>query len=106
MRDYDIEAMQEVLEEHGFEVSFEKAKEIAEDFIVCYQSNRECEAPVPCPSKESDFERAERLQRELNNLKSKYNKEQQENEVYNKYISKSLGVERVGIDNGRIYFDR
>lgn len=106
MRKYDIEAMQEVLEEHGFEVSFEKAKEIAEDFIVCYQSNRECEAPVPCPNKESDFERAERLQRELDNLKMKYNKEQQENEVYNSYISKKLGVERVGIDNGRIYFER
>lgn len=106
MREYDIEAMQEVLEEHGFEVSFEKAKEIAEDFIVCYQSNRECEAPVPCPNKDSDFERAERLQRELDTLKRKYNKEQQENEVYNSYISKKLGVERVGIDNGRIYFER
>lgn len=106
MRQYDIEAMQEVLEEHGFEVSFEKAKEIAEDFIVCYQSNRECEAPVPCTNKESDFERSERLQKELDNLKRKYNKEQQENEVYNSYISKKLGVDRVGIDNGRIYFER
>ena len=106
MREYDIEAMQEVLEEHGFEVSFEKAKEIAEDFIVCYQSNRECEAPVSFPNKESEFERSERLQRELDNLKRKYNKEQQENEVYNSYISKKLGVERVGIDNGRIYFER
>lgn len=106
MREYDIEAMQEILEEHGIEVSFDIAKEISDDFITCYQSNRECEAPVPCPNKESDFVRAERLQRELDNLKRKYNKEQQENKVYNKYISKSLDVERVGIDNGRIYFDR
>lgn len=106
MREYDIEAMQEVLEQHGIEVSFDKAKEIAEDFIVCYQSNRECEAPVPCPNKESDFMRAERLQKELDILKRKYNKEMQENEVYNKYISKSLGVERVGIDNGRVYYDK
>lgn len=106
MREYDIEAMQEILEEHGIEVPFDIAKEIADDFITCYQGNRECEAPVPCPNKESDFVRVERLQRELDNLKKKYNKEQQENEVYNKYISKSLGVERVGIDNGRIYFDR
>lgn len=106
MREYDIEAMQEVLEEHNIEVSFEVAKEIAEDFIVCYQANRECESPVPCPSKESDFMRAERLQGELDNLKRKYNKERQENEVYNNYISKSLGVERVGVDNGRVYYDK
>lgn len=106
MREYDIEAMHEILEEHGIEVSFDKAKEIAEDFIVCYQANRECEAPVPCPNKESDFMRAERLQGELDILKRKYNKEQQDNEVYNSYISKRLGVERVGVDNGRIYYDR
>lgn len=106
MRDYDIEAMQEILAEYDIEVSFDKAKGIANDFIDCYITQRECEAPIPCPNKESDFVRAERLQRELDNLKKKYNKEQQENEVYNKYISKSLGVERVGIDNGRIYFDR
>ena len=106
MREYDIEAMQEVLEEHGIEVSFETAKDIVEDFIVCYEANRECESPVPCPNKESDFMRAERLQRELDNLKRKYNKEHEENGVYNSYISKSLGVERVGIDNGRVYYDK
>ena len=106
MRDYDIEAMQEILAEYDIEVSFDKAKGIASDFIDCYITQRECEIPVPCPNKESDFMRAERLQKELDILKRKYNKEVQENEVYNKYISKSLGVERVGIDNGRVYYDK
>lgn len=106
MRDYDIEAMQEILAEYDIEVSFDKAKGITNDFIDCYISNREHEATVSFSNKESDFERAERLQIELDNLKRTYNKEQQENEVYNSYISKKLGVERVGIDNGRIYFER
>lgn len=106
MREYDIEAMQEVLEEYGIEVSFETAKGIANDFIDCYISNREHEAPVFFADKESDFQRAERLQKELDILKRKYNKEQQDNEIYNSYISKKLGVERVGVDNGRIYYDR
>ena len=106
MREYDIEAMQEILAEYDIEVSFDKAKGIANDFIDCYIAHRGCESPVPCPSKESDFMIAERLQRELDNLKKKYNKEQQENKVYNRYISKSLGVERVGIDNGRVYYDK
>lgn len=50
--------------------------------------------------------RAERLQRELDVLKREYNNAQQENEAYNRYISKTLGVERVGVDNGRIYYDK
>lgn len=106
MREYDIEAMQEILEEHGIDVSFDTAKGIAEDFISCYQANRESETPVSFGETESDFMRAERLQKELDALKRKYNKEQEDNETYNRYVSKSLGVDRVGIDNGRIYFDR
>lgn len=106
MRDYDIEAMQEVLEEHGIEVTFNKAKEIAADFIDCYISNREGEAPIPCPNKESDFERADRLQRELDVMKRKYNLAKDENEVYNKYIQKRSGAITVGVENGLVYFER
>lgn len=72
MKDYDIDAMQDVLEEHGIIVEHDLEKGIAEDFIVCYESNREYESPIPDACKESDFERAERLQRELDKMKRMY----------------------------------
>lgn len=106
MREYDIEAMQEVLEEHNIEVPFEVAKEIAEDFIVCYQSNREHESPVPSLSKESDFMRAERLQRELDKIKRELKSANTKNEVFEKYILEKNNASYVGIDNGRIYIEK
>lgn len=43
MKDYDIEAMLEILSEHDIKVSFETAQSIAESFIDCYLGNREGE---------------------------------------------------------------
>lgn len=106
IREYDVEAMQEVLAEQGIEVTFDKAKEIAEDFIDCYISNKEGEAPVPCQNKESDFMRAERLQRELDIMTRKYNTAKDENSVYERYIRKRSGAISVGVENGLVYFER
>ena len=106
MRDYDIEAMQEILAEYDIEVSFDKAKGIASDFIDCYITQRECEIPVPCPNKESDFERAERLQKELNAMLRKYEIEKERSEIYERYILKRSGAISVVVENGLIYFER
>lgn len=74
MRDYEIEAMQEILAEYDIEVSFENADGIASDFIERI-TQIECEIPVPCPNKESDFERTERLQKDfISRLKTIKNK--------------------------------
>lgn len=105
IREYDFEAMQEILAEHGINVTFDEAKGIANDFIDCYITHRECEAPIPCPNKESDFERADRLQRELDAMTRKYNSAKDENNVYNKYIQKRSGAITVGVENGLVYFE-
>lgn len=106
MRDYDIEAMQEILAEYDIEVSFDKAKGIASDFIDCYITQREYEIPVPCPNKESDFERAERLQRELDKMNRMYSMANERSMIYETYIRKRSGAIAVGVENGRIYFER
>lgn len=106
MKDYDIEAMQEVLNDYGIEVSFEKAKDIASDFIDIYQNNREHESPVYFSNKESDFMRAERLQKELDNMKRIYNKSKNDNEIYERYIKNRLGASYVEVENGMVYFER
>lgn len=41
MKNWDIEAMQEILQNYGINVSFDRASNIASDFIDCYMANRE-----------------------------------------------------------------
>lgn len=106
MRDYDIEAMQEILAEHGIYVSSQDAKSIASDFIDCYITHRECETPRHMNCLESDYARAERLQRELDKMKRMYSMVNERSDVYERYILKRSGAISIGVENGRIYFER
>lgn len=106
MRDYDIEAMQEILHDYDIEVSLDKAKGIANDFIDCYTTHRECETPINGVCKESDFERAERLQKELDKMRRMYSMANERSEVYERYILKRSRAISIGVENGRIYFER
>lgn len=69
MKEWDVEAMQEVLLNYNINVSYDKASNIASDFIDCYMSNREAEAPVNYGG-ESSFDKIQKLERELTELKN------------------------------------
>lgn len=43
VRDYDVEALHEIMHDYDIDVPLETVKKICEDFIDCYISNRESE---------------------------------------------------------------
>lgn len=105
MREWDVEAMQEVLENYNINVSYDKASNIASDFIDCYMGNREAETPVNYGG-ESNFDKIQRLERELEKCKYELNTATKANKKYESSLCKMLDVQRIYTDGDRIYTEK
>lgn len=105
MRTEDVEAMAEILEEHGISASLDVIEKITSDFINHLDVMSEMQVtPFMRSNSESDYEKAKRLERELEIVKSKLAKASKENNVYHDTIKKYVNASMVWIDDNSVKY--
>lgn len=106
MRTEDVEAMSEIFQEHGITATIEIIEKVTSDFIDHLDAMREMEiTPFMDSKSESSFQKALRLESELNKLKTEFNKISKENQVYHDAIMQKIKASDVWIENNSIKYD-
>lgn len=106
MRAEDIEAMSEIFQEHGISATIEIIGKVTSDFIGHLDAMREMEImKFMGRQSESSFQKALRLESELNKLKAEFNKISKENKVYHDAIMRKINASEVWIENNSVKYD-
>lgn len=98
MRDYYIEAMQEILESEGISVTLEQAERIAQDYEDIRTTIREHESKAPELYSPSSNEEAEAWKAKCQRLSNKI-------EVYENYIKSRTGAGYVTEQDGLLILE-
>jgi hypothetical protein len=106
MRAVDVEAMSEIFQEHGISATIEIIEKVTSDFIGHLDAMREMEITrFMGRQPESSFQKALRLESELNKLKAEFNKISKENKVYHDAIMQKINASEVWIENNSVKYD-
>lgn len=106
MRAEDIDAMSEIFQEHGISATIEIIEKVTSDFIGHLDAMREMEImQFMGRQSESSFQKALRLESELNKLKAEFNKISKENKVYHDAIMQKINASEVWIENNSVKYD-
>jgi hypothetical protein len=106
MRTEDIDAMSEIFQEHGISATIEIIEKVTSDFIDHLDAMREMEITrFMGRQSESSFQKALRLESELNKLKAEFNKISKENKVYHDAIMQKINASEVWIENNSVKYD-
>jgi hypothetical protein len=106
MRTEDVNAMSEIFQEHGISATIEIIEKVTSDFIDHLDAMREMEiTPFMDSKSESSFQKALRLESELNKLKSEFYKISKENQVYHDAIMQKVNASDVWIEDNAVKYD-
>ena len=105
MRNEDIEAMAEILQEYGVSVPTDIIEKLTSDFIDHLDAMREMRmTPVMSSGGESDFQKALMLERELSKVRTELAKMSKENQVYHDSAMRRLNASDVWIEDNTIKY--
>lgn len=105
MRTEDVDAMAEILEEHGISVSLDIIENITSDFVNHLDVMNEMRVtPFMRSNNESDYEKVKRLEHELEIVKSKLTKTIKENDAYNDAIKKHVSASTVWVEDNSVKY--
>lgn len=104
VRDYDVEALHEIMHDNGIDVPLETTKKICEDFIDCYISNREAESDHCLCDGETDFQKLEKLNKKVNRLEYELKRSSHKNSVYENYLLKKTNALYVSVDDDNVVY--
>lgn len=105
MRNEDIEAMAEILQEYGVSVPTDIIEKITSDFIDHLDAMREMRmTPFMSSGGESDFQKVLRLERELSQVKTEFARISKENQVYHDSVMQRRNASEVWIEDNTVKY--
>lgn len=101
----DVEAMADIFQEYGIFASIDVIEKVTADFVDHLNAMNEMRmTPFMRDGSESDFEKLQRLERELSLTKSELAKLSKENQVYHDSVMMRRNASRVWIEDDTVKY--